>query len=65
MWAAAIDWLGHDPWPNFVCRYVHPSVAQSVWIAMQDYIDRTGRQLRVGVVERWRQHCQVISLARR
>jgi hypothetical protein len=60
-WAAAIDWLGRYPWPNLVCQYVHPSVAQPVWIAVQDYIDGTGRQLRRGVLERWQQHCQAIS----
>lgn len=60
-WAAAIEWLGRYPWPNLVCGYVHPSVAQSVWTAVQDYIDRTGRPLRGGVLERWRQHCQAIS----
>jgi hypothetical protein len=60
-WAAAIEWLGRYPWPNLVCRYVHPSVAQLVWTAAQDYIDRAGYPLRAGVLERWRQHCQTIG----
>ncbi len=60
-WAAAIEWLGRYPWPNLVCRYVHPSVAQLVWTAVQDYIDRAGCSVRAGVIERWRQNCQTIG----
>jgi hypothetical protein len=56
-WTAAIDWLARYPWPNLVCRYVHPSVAESIWLAVQDYVDRTGRPLRASVLGRWRQRC--------
>jgi hypothetical protein len=40
---------------------VHPSAAQLVWTAVQDYIDRSGRPLKAAVLERWRQHCQTTN----
>ena len=57
-WAAAIKWLERYPWPNLTCQYVHPSVAEPVWTAVEEYVRRTGNPLRAGALERWRQHCQ-------
>ncbi|HEY4338328.1 MAG TPA: hypothetical protein VGM97_00095 [Steroidobacteraceae bacterium] len=56
-WPAAIGALGQYPWPHLECRIVHPAVADAVWEALQNYVDRTGHSPIPSLWGRWRRAC--------
>jgi hypothetical protein len=60
-WTAAMESLSRYPWPHLVGSYVDPAVASDVWHALQDYVERTGRPIRVSAWERWREACRQLE----
>jgi hypothetical protein len=56
-WADAMTALARWPWPHLVPLFVNKRVARDVWNAVEGYRTKSGREIRVGALERWRDAC--------
>jgi hypothetical protein len=56
-WDEAVAKIDRWPWPNLYLKFVHPSIRDAVWKAVQDYRDRTGRSVRQAALDGWRSEC--------
>lgn len=56
-WDDAVAKVGHWTWPNLYPKFVHPSMRDAVWKAVQGYRDRAGRGVREAALSRWRSIC--------
>ena len=53
-WEEAVAKIDRWPWPNLYPRFVHPSIRDAIWKAVQDYSERVGRSVRQAALDGWR-----------